>query len=166
MTTEAIEVTRVGRLWGAHRRGRVAVFSGAHAQGATRREAVAELAKMVASLRQEGRLLARRKWVKAITDAKLRDEAMRLVLARGVVDARDFNPKDRKRLAKLDAESSTAIEAVRAGKVGPRVLATSKTARTTSTIWSRRRCCTRSSARSTSTRSASSRAKRSDAASE
>jgi hypothetical protein len=77
---------------------------------------------MVASLRQEGRLLARRKWVKAITDAKLRDEAMRLVLARGVVDARDFNPKDRKRLAKLDAESSTAIEAVRAGKVGPRVL--------------------------------------------
>ena len=117
--TEEVEVTKEApRLWVAYRRGPVAVFSGAHAQGATRREAVASLAKMVASLRQEGRRLARQKWVRAIGDDKLREEVMRLVLARQIVDERDFNPRDRKRLAQLDAESTAALEAVRAGRVG------------------------------------------------
>jgi hypothetical protein len=77
---------------------------------------------MIADLSKAGPRLARRKWIRAIVDTKLREEVMRLVLARGVVDIRDCNPKERKRLAVIDAESHAALEAVRAGKVGPRVL--------------------------------------------
>jgi hypothetical protein len=120
--TEEVEVTRIGRLWIADQRGQVSVFSGVHSQGDTKRGALANLAKMIASLRKEGRRLIRQKWIRSIVDTKLREEVMRLTLARGAIDARDFSAGARKELARIDAESSTAIEAVRAGKVGPRVL--------------------------------------------
>jgi hypothetical protein len=116
--TEEVAVTKeAGRLWVAYQRGPVAVFAGAHAQGATKREALASLASMIAELTQAGTRLARQKWIRAITDAKLREEVMRLVLARGVIDERDFNSKDRKRLAQLDAESRAAFDVIMAGKL-------------------------------------------------
>jgi hypothetical protein len=117
-----VKVTKIGRLWVADRRCTVAVFSGVHSQGSTRHEALANLENMIASLRKEGGRLARQKWIGAITDDKLRAEVMRLVLARGAVDARDFNARARKELARIDAASKAAIEAVRAGRVGTRVL--------------------------------------------
>jgi hypothetical protein len=115
-------VTKAGRLWVAHQRGPVAVFTGAHAEGRSRREALANLADMIAELSQAGSRLARRTWIRAITNAPLREEVMRLVLARQVVDERDFSARARNELARIDAESHAAIEAIHAGKVGKRAL--------------------------------------------
>jgi hypothetical protein len=115
LASEEVEVTRAGRWWTAHRPGLV------YSQGRSRAEALANLPTVAEHEKARARV-ARRPWIRAILDTKLREEIVRVVLTRQAIDERDVSAMGRKELARIDVETRAAFEAVRAGQTGRRTL--------------------------------------------